>query len=55
MDQISKDRPYLSKSFLRSGERRGEFKKTGSCVCDKGVKSEFLHFVQCTKKNRDIL
>nr|DAH36474.1 MAG TPA: Methanol dehydrogenase subunit 1 [Caudoviricetes sp.] len=40
---------------MRSGERRGEFKKTGSWVCDKGVKSEFLHFVQCTKKNRDIL
>lgn len=54
MDQISIDPPIFRKFFAFRGTAWVVHKNWVMGVWQ-GVKSEFLHFVQCTKKNRDIL
>ena len=54
MDQISIDPPIFRKFFAFWGTAWGVQKNWVMGVWQ-GVKSEFLHFVQCTKKIRDIL
>lgn len=54
MDQISIDPPIFQKFFGFWGTAWG-VQKNWVMSAWEGVKSEFLHFVQCTKKNRDIL
>ena len=54
MDQISRYPPIFRKFFGFWGTAWG-VQKNWVMSAWEGVKSEFLHFVQCTKKNRDIL
>lgn len=46
--------PLSFKSFLRFGERRGEFKKTRSRAHEKGVKGNLISvYITCSGRNKN--